>query len=105
MLLIQVTVVRVLLVTLQDYLNSSIEKVYLIVIALLFATISSYLARRIMREKQKFRHRRLVRNVIINTENCIILETNSSYFFFYDESLSKAYVIPKDGISYIEANR
>ncbi len=189
--------------TLQDYLNSSIEKVYLIIIALLFAMISSYLARYIMREKQKFRHHRyvvillycipvaifitgmimliqynrpsgyylmsfaiyasgdfvlfkiifkgnhdsysryfyftvfifyillimstvihdrdaalhepmhslknyrvhFVRDVNINPDNCIILEANSSYFFFYDESLSKAYVIPKDGISYIETNR
>ncbi len=46
--------------TLQDYLASSIEKVYLIIIALLFATISSYLARYIMREKQKFQHHGLV---------------------------------------------
>jgi hypothetical protein len=189
--------------TLQDYLNSSIEKVYLIIIALLFAMISSYLARYIMREKQKFRHHRyvvmllycipvaifitgmimlihynrpsgyylmsfaiyasgdfilfkiifkgnhdsysryfyftvfifyvlliistvtydrdyalhepmhslknyrvhFVRDVNINPDNCIILEANSSYFFFYDESLNKAYVIPKDGISYIETNR
>ncbi len=189
--------------TLQDYLNSSIEKVYLLIIALLFAMISSYLARYIMREKQKFRHHRyvvillycipvaifitgmimliqynrpsgyylmsfaiyasgdfvlfkiifkgnhdsysryfyftvfifyillimstvihdrdaalhepmhslknyrvhFVRDVNINPDNCIILEANSSYFFFYDESLSKAYVIPKDGISYIETNR
>jgi hypothetical protein len=45
---------------LQDYLASSIEKVYLIIIAILFAMISSYLARYIMREKQKFRHHGLV---------------------------------------------
>jgi hypothetical protein len=189
--------------TLQDYLNSSIEKVYLIVIALFFAVISSHLARYIMREKQKFRHHRFVilllycipviifivglliltqyskpsgyflmsfavyvigdfvlfkivfkgnhdsysryfyftvfvfyvlliistiiydrnavlhepmhslknyrvhfvRDVNINPANCIILEANSSYFFFYNESLNKAYVIPKEGISYIESNR
>ncbi len=47
--------------SLQDYLASSIEKVYLIVIAILFAMMSSYLARYIMREKEKFQdHRRVV---------------------------------------------
>jgi len=46
--------------TLQDYLNSSIEKVYLIIIALVFAMISSYFARYIMQEKQKFRHHQLI---------------------------------------------
>jgi hypothetical protein len=46
-----------------------------------------------------------VRDVNINPDNCVILEANSSYFFFYDESLNKAYIIPKDDISYIEANR
>jgi len=189
--------------TLQDYLASSIEKVYLILIAILFAIMSSYLARYIMRDKHKLQHPRLVavllycipmvlfitgmlmlfeykepsgyfllsfamyagsdyvlfkkifkgnhdsysryfyftgfilyilliistvvynrdsvlheprhslknyqvhfvRDVGINPENCIILEANSSYFFFYNESLNKAYVIPKDGISYIETTR
>jgi hypothetical protein len=188
---------------LQDYLNSSIEKVYLIIIALVFAMISSYFARYIMQEKQKFRHKRLivmvlycvpaaifiagllillrfnkpsgyffmsfaiyasgdfvlfkalfkgnhdsysryfyftvfifyvlliistviynrdtvlhepmhslknykvhfVREVGINPDNCIILEANSSYFFFYNESMNKAYVIPKEDIAYIETNR
>jgi len=189
--------------TLQDYLSSSIEKVYLIIIAILFAMISSYVARYIMQEKQKIQHHRLVavflycipvvmftagmlmlikykepsgyfllsfamyaggdyvlfkkifkgnhdsysryfyltgfilyvlliastvvynrdsvlheprhslknyqvhfvRDVSINPDNCIILEANSNYFFFYNESLNKAYVIPKDDISYIETNR
>jgi hypothetical protein len=189
--------------TLQDYLASSIEKVYLIIIAILFAIMSSYLARYVMRDKQKFQHHRLVaallycipvvmfvagmfmlirfkepsgyfllslatyacgdyvlfkiifkgnhdsysryfyftgfilyvlliistvvynrdyvlheprhslknyqvhfvRDVSINPDNCIILEANSNYFFFYNESLNKAYVIPKDDISYIETSR
>jgi hypothetical protein len=189
--------------TLQDYLASSIEKVYLIIIAILFAVMSSYLARYLMRDKHKFQHRRLlavllyctpivmfitgilmlirlkepsgyfllsfaiyaggdyvlfkkifkgnhdsysryfyftafilyvlliistvvynrdsvlheprhslknykvhfVRDVSINPDNCIILEANSNYFFFYNESLNKAYVIPKDDISYIETSR
>ncbi len=189
--------------TLQDYLASSIEKVYLIIVAILFAIMSSYLARYIMYDRKKFQNNRLVtvllycipvvmivvgmimlvkfrepsgyfllsfamyaggdyvlfkkvfkgnhdsysryfyftafilyvlliistvvynrdyvlheprhslknyqvhfvRDVSINPNNCIILEANSNYFFFYDESLGKAYVIPKDGISYIETNR
>jgi hypothetical protein len=189
--------------TLQDYLASSIEKVYLIIIAILFAIMSSYLARYIIREKYKYQHHRFVavllycmpvvmftagmlmlirynepsgyfllsfamyaggdyvlfkiifngnhdhysryfyftgfilyvlliistvvynrdvvlheprhslknyqvhfvRDVSVNPDNCIILEANSNYFFFYNESLNKAYVIPKDGISYIETNR
>jgi len=44
-----------------------------------------------------------IREVKIDPENCIILEANSSYFFLYDKSQNKAYVIPKDNISYIEA--
>jgi len=189
--------------TLQDYLASSIEKVYLIIVAILFAIVSSYLARYIMLDKHKFTHHRLVaillyctpiimfmvgmvmlirfkepsgyfllsfamyaggdyllfkkifkgnhdsysryfyftgfilyvllivstvvynkdsvlheprhslknyrvhfvRDVSINPDNCIILEANSNYFFFYNERLNKAYVIPKDGISYIETER
>ena len=43
-----------------------------------------------------------IRDVNINPDNCVILEANSSYFFFYDKSLNKAYVIPKNDISYIE---
>jgi hypothetical protein len=43
-----------------------------------------------------------VRDVNINPDNCIILEANSNFFFFYDKSLNKAYVMPKDDISYIE---
>ena len=46
--------------TLQDYLASSIEKVYLIIIAILFAIISSYLARYIMRDKHKYQHHQFV---------------------------------------------
>lgn len=189
--------------TLQDYLAPSIEKVYLIIIAILFGMTSSYLVRCIMREKQKFQHHRLVvvllycipvvifitgmllliqhnnpsgyflmsfaiyaggdfilfkiifkgnhdsysryfyftvfifyvlliistviydrdsvlhkpmdslkkyqvhfvRDVSINPDNCIILEANTNFFFLYDKSLNKAYVIPKDGISYIETAR
>jgi hypothetical protein len=44
--------------SLQDYLASSIEKVYLIIIAILFAMLSSYLARYVMHKKQKFQHHR-----------------------------------------------
>jgi len=189
--------------TLQDYLSSSIEKVYLIIVAILFAVVSTYLARYIMRDRHKYQHHRFVavllycipvimfaagmlmlikykepsgyfllsfvmyavsdfvlfkkifkgnhdsyshyfyftgfmlyvlliistvvynrdsvlheprhslknyqvhfvRDVSVNPDNCIILEANSNYFFFYNESLNKAYVIPKDGISYIETNR
>ncbi len=189
--------------TLQDYLNSSIEKIYLIIVALLFAMISSYLVRYLMRQKHKFRHHwfvisllycipvailitgiimrfqfdkpsgyflisfamyaigdfvffkivfkgnhdfysrffyftvfifyvlliistvvydrdyvlrepvhslknyqvHFVRDVNINPDNCVILEANSNYFFFYNESLNKAYVVPKDDISYIETSR
>jgi hypothetical protein len=46
--------------TLQDYLASSIEKVYLIVVAILFAMISSYLARYILRERRKFQYHRIL---------------------------------------------
>jgi len=45
---------------LQDYLAPSIEKVYLIIVAILFTTISGYVARYIMQEKQKSQHHRLV---------------------------------------------
>jgi len=45
-----------------------------------------------------------IRDVDINPDSCVILEANSSYFFFYNESLNKAYVIPKDDIAYIETN-
>jgi len=191
------------LFTLQDYLASSIEKVYLIIIAILFAMMSSYLARYILREKRKFLHHRLAvvmlycippvismagmfmvtkynepsgyfllsfamyaggdyslfkiifksdhdsyaryfyfaaiifyvfliistvvydrdsvlhkpmhslknyqvhfaRDVHIDPDNCIILEANSNFFFFYDKSLNRSYVIPKDDISYIETTR
>jgi hypothetical protein len=189
--------------TLQDYLASSIEKVYLIIVAILFAMMSSYLARYIIREKLKFLHHRFVivmlycipavifitgmlmlmkynepsgyyllsfaiyaggdfiffkiifkgnhdsysryfyftvfifyvlliastvihdrdsvlhkpmhslknyqvhfvRDIKINPENSIILEANDNFFFFYDKILNKAYVVPKDGISYIETTR
>jgi hypothetical protein len=46
-----------------------------------------------------------VKDVNVNPDNCIILEANDNFFFFYDKSLDKAYVIPKDGISYIETTR
>ncbi len=44
-------------------------------------------------------------SVKINPDNCIILEANNNFFFFYDKILDKAYVIPKEGISYIETTR
>jgi hypothetical protein len=188
--------------TLQDYLASSIEKIYLIIISILFATISSHVARYIIREQNKFLSHRIIaallycipavmtaggilmlvrykepsgyfllsfaifiagdfflfrivfrgdhgsysryfyftvlifylllifsaviyerdyvlsepmrsltrykvqftRNIKINERDCIVLEANSSYFFFYDKKQNRAYVVPKDGISYIETS-
>ena len=189
--------------TLEDYLTSSIEKVYLIIIVVLFAVMSSQVARYLMREKQKFLHHRIIiaflycvpavifvtgilalikynkpwgyfllsfavyisldyflfkiifksdhdaysryfyltvfifypllvlsaviydhdtvlkkpmhslknyqvhftGNVSINPDNCVILEANNNFFFFYDKILKKAYAIPKEGICYIETTR
>jgi hypothetical protein len=189
--------------TLQDYLTSSIEKIYLIIVAILFAVMSSHVARYLIREKQKFLHHRIMvaflycvpavifvtgiltlikynkpwgyfllsfavytgfdyflfkiifksdhdaysryfylsvfifypllvlsaviydhdsvlqrpmhslknyqvhftSNVSIDPDNCVVLEANSNYFFFYDKLLKKAYVIPKEDISYIETTR
>jgi hypothetical protein len=188
--------------TLQDYLASSIEKIYLIIISILFATISSYIARYIIREQKKLLSHRIIaallycmpvvmttggifmlvrykepfgyfllsfaifivgdfflfrivfkgdhdsysrcfsftvlifylllifsvvvydrdtvltepmhslthykvhftRSIRINESDCIVLEANSNYFFFYDKKLNRAYVVPKDGISYIETS-
>lgn len=188
--------------TLQDYLASSIEKVYLIIVALLFATLSSFVARNLMRERERFAHHRLLvlvlywipvvvmatgiimrlrfgmaagyfvlsfgvymsgdyflfkvifkgnhesysryfyltvivfylllilstvvydhdyvlhkpmhslknylvhftRNITVNQNDCIVLEANSNYFFFFDKRLNKSFVVPKDGISYIETS-
>jgi hypothetical protein len=50
--------------SLQDYIASSIEKVYLIIMAILFAMMSSYLARFVIRKKQKFRHHRLMAGLL-----------------------------------------
>jgi hypothetical protein len=189
--------------TLQDYLAASIEKIYLIILAILFATVSGYVARYFIQKKQKLLHHRIIvialycfpviifitgilmliwrneplgyfilsfavyissdfflfkfifrsnhdsysryfyitvfifyvlltfstaiydrdsvmskpvhslknykvhftGNISINSDECIVLEANSNFFFFYDKQLNKSYVIPKEGISYIEANR
>ncbi len=189
--------------TLQDYLASSIEKIYLIIISIIFATISSHVARYIIRaRKQLLAHRILTallysipvllaaggmllllryqapsgyfllsfaifiagdfflfrivfrgnhesysryfyftvlifylllifsvvvydrdtvltepmrslshykvhftRDIKVNEKDCIVLESNSNFFFFYDKKLNRAYVVPKDGISYIETSR
>jgi hypothetical protein len=189
--------------TLQDYLASSIEKIYLIIISLFFATISSLVARLIIgRRKHMLSHRLLAtllyliplamtaggilmlvryhepfgyfmlsfaifiagdfflfrivfkgnhgsysryfyltvfifylllivsvvnydrdtvltepmhslsrykvhftRDIRINEKDCIVLEANSNYFFFFDKKLYRAYVVPKDGISYIATSK
>ncbi len=188
--------------TLQDYLASSIEKIYLIIISILFATISSYIARYIIHEQKKLLSHWIIasllycipvimttggiimlvdykepfgyfllsfaifivgdfflfkivfrgdhdsysryfsftvlvfylllilsvvvydrdtvltepmhslthykvhftRSIKINESDCIVLEANSNFFFFYDKKLNRAYVVPKDGISYIETS-
>ncbi|MGA7828692.1 MAG: hypothetical protein WCA04_13580 [Geobacteraceae bacterium] len=41
----------------------------------------------------------------INQKTCVVLEATDLYFLFYDKQLDKVYVIPKDGISYIETTR
>jgi hypothetical protein len=46
-----------------------------------------------------------IRDVGIDPNNCIVLEANSNYYFFYNESLSRAYIIPKEGIAYIETSK
>jgi len=48
-------------------------KVYLIIIALVFAMISSYFARYIMQEKQKFRHHQLIVMVLYCTPVAIFI--------------------------------
>ncbi len=45
------------------------------------------------------------RNINIDQDSSVILESTDLYFFLYDKNLDKTYVIPKDGISYIEAYR
>lgn len=189
--------------TIQDYLASSLEKVYLIIITIPFAFISSHIARYFVLEKQKLLHHRILTAIIslipvvtfvtgliliqqyrqplgyyllsfaifagcdyllfkiifkgnrgsylqyfyfntfifylliivstavyerdlalygplhsfkrnhfhftrdfnINQDSCIVLESNDNFFFFYDKQLKKTYIIPKDGISYIETHR
>jgi hypothetical protein len=189
--------------TLQDYLASSIEKIYLIIISLLFATLSSLLARLIIGSRKHILPHRILtallyliplamtaggmvmlvsyhqpygyfmlsfavfiagdfflfrivfkgnhgsysryfyltvfifyllliisvvvydrdsvltepmhslshykvhftRDIKIHEKDCIVLEANSNYFFFYDKKLKRAYVVPRDGISYIETSK
>ena len=47
-------------------------------------------------------HYHFARDFNINQDTCIVLESNDNFFFFYDKQLNKTYIIPKDGISYIE---
>lgn len=189
--------------TIQDYLASSLEKIYLIIIAIPFAFMSSYIARYFVLEKQKLLHHRILTSIIscvpvvtlvmgvimiqrynqplgyyllsfaifagcdyllfkiifkgdhgsyslyfyfntfifylliiistavyerdsalnepehgfkkyhahftrdfnINQDTCVVLESNDNFFFFYDKQLDKTYVIPRDGICYIETYR
>jgi hypothetical protein len=189
--------------TIQDYLASSIEKLYLIIVAIPFAIISSYIAKYFVTKRHDNLHRRILTYVItispvitmiiaivmiynfnnpigyyllsfaiftgcdyllykiifkgdhgsytiyfylntfifylliiistavierdsalneplhslqkyrvhftrefnINQNTCVVLAATDLYFLFYDKQLDKVYVIPKDGISYIETTR